>query len=61
MAERERDRDRQRERDIYIYIYTYQEDVNGEKLTVKKNGGDFLVPIFTVYAEFFTAYKGHQR
>ena len=37
-----------------------QEDVNGEKLTVKKwwiFGADF----FTVYAELFTVYKGHKR
>ena len=36
------------------------EDVNGEKLTVKKwwiFGADF----FTVYTEFFTVYKGHKR
>ena len=45
-----------------------QEDVNGEKLTVKKNGG-FLVPIFSrfgadffmVYADFSRFYKGHER
>ena len=40
-----------------------QEDVNGEKLTMKKDekwwifGADF----FTVYAELFTVYKGHKR
>ena len=37
-----------------------QEDVNADKLTVKKwwiFGADF----FTVYAEFFTVYKGHKR
>ena len=37
-----------------------QEDVNGEKLTVKKwwiFGADF----FTVYSELFTVYKGHKR
>ena len=36
------------------------EDVNGEKLTVKKwwiFGADF----FTVYAEFFTVCKGQKR
>ena len=43
-----------------IFRNKTQEDVNGEKLTVKKwwiFGADF----FTVYAEFFTAYKGHKR
>ena len=39
---------------------SFQEDVNGEKLTVKKwwiFGADF----FMVYAEIFTVYKGHRR
>ena len=44
-----------------------QEDVNGEKLTVK-NGG-FLVPIFSRFGadffhglrRFFTVCKGHKR
>ena len=32
----------------------YQEDVNGEKLTVKKKNGGFLAPIFSRFgADFF--------
>ena len=41
-------------------VWNTHEDVNGEKLTVKKwwiFGADF----FTVYAELFTVYKGHKR
>ena len=44
-----------------------QEDVNGEKLTVKKwwiFGADFFTVwcrFFTVWCRFFTVYKGHKR
>ena len=48
-------------RDIWGGCKT-QEDVNGEKLTMKKCwsrifGADFI----TAYAELFTVYKGHKR
>ena len=36
------------------------EDGKGEKLTVK-NGGFLGADFFTVYAEFFTVYKGRKR
>ena len=42
------------------YLVDIREDVNGEKLTVKKMV-DFWCPFFTVYAELFTVYKGHKR
>ena len=48
-------------------LHINQEDVNGEKLTVKKwwiFGADFFTvyaEFFTVYAELFTVYKGHKR
>ena len=49
--------------------FKYQEDVNGEKLTVKKTNGGFLVPIFSQFGadffhglrRFFTVCKGHKR
>ena len=50
-----------------ILLHFIHEDVNGEKLTVKKMV-DFwcrfftvYAEFFTVYAEFFTVYKGHKR
>ena len=41
-------------------VHCTQQDVNGEKLTMKK-WWIFGADLFTVYAELFTVYKGRKR